>query len=199
MAASVAAAALGPLALLLQWPARTATILFEVVMWVMGAPVAVCLGLLRYVGLLPHSPKRHIPAAAMYSSTGVTPEAAARAHADSHAQALVQVMAPSVRSAAAQAPAGALYTGSALPAPQRAPNSVSAASMVAGMGALPLLATVVPEEHEGVHVDDKVISPRGTAAVVRPVPPTSAPSMEVRQLPKCTSIIQVLACTQPCV
>jgi hypothetical protein len=190
MAASFAAVAVAPLALLLQWPATTATILFEVVMWVitlmMGAPLAVCLGFLSYVGLLPRSAVRPVPAAAMYSSSGLGPGSPVQ----------VQATAPSARPAA-QAPAGAMYTDSVLSAAQLpSGRAASTAGMEASTSALPLSATVVPEEHEGVHVDDKVVSPRGAVAVVRPVPPTPAPSMEVSSCTPAPYVTHVAPCVQ---
>lgn len=166
-AASVAVVMLTPLALLLQWPARTATILFEVWIWGMlmlaGSFLAVPLGLLRYLGLLPQRlvlRNSGPPAATSSAQQSTTAGGGFAAQRDNTA-----------------------WMGNDDDEGQTAP----AGAVGAPASSLSLLTvTVVPEEHEVV--GDDVMSPTAAAAAASAsgggaagggvVPPTPAPSME---------------------
>jgi hypothetical protein len=189
-AASIAAAALSPAALLLQWPARTVTILFEVAVWVVFqlliGPLTLLLGVLRYSGLLSaRSPGRpalsSVAAAGGFAAQGqIMPPPGANALPAP----LPQTAATAVPTSSATDPDGTVLQAGEV-AMREAEGSVSGGGGVSELAPVPLSATAVPEEHEVC--GEEVVSPSGR--IISPsnvpfseMPPTPAPSLEVCQL-----------------
>lgn len=154
-------------------------------MWVLymmlGAPVMLAASVLRYTGRLL---ARHSPGQPALSSVAAAGGFVAQGQIMPAPEAdALPVPALPAAPAAAAAPAGAVAVGLEAAGGQ----SVGAVSLPGS--SVPLSATAVPEEHE-VSGEELVsssrggsgsfIGPAGVAAAVCAVPPTPAPSLEVR-------------------